>query len=104
MKNSCSPRVFLPILLLLALALSACQFSSSAPSKAPAPKPATPTGPHIALALPSSGPYAGVSAKIRNGAEINFLRLIRIIIIISYSMPQMSCSSPSILTCSRLIG
>ena len=70
MKNSCSPRVFLPILLLLALALSACQFSSSAPSKAPAPKPATPTGPHIALALPSSGPYAGVSAKIRNGAEI----------------------------------
>lgn len=35
MKNSCSPRVFLPILLLLALALSACQFSSSAPSKAP---------------------------------------------------------------------
>ena len=70
MKNSCSPRAFLPILLLLALALSACQFSSSAPSKAPAPKPATPTGPHIALALPSSGPYAGVSAKIRNGAEI----------------------------------
>ena len=69
MKNSCSPRVFLPILLLLALALSACQFSSSAPSKAPAPKPATPTGPHIALALPSSGPYAG-GAKIRNGAEI----------------------------------
>ncbi len=70
MKNSCSSRVFLPILLLLALALSACQFSSSAPSKAPAPKPATPTGPHIALALPSGGPYAGVSAKIRNGAEI----------------------------------
>ena len=70
MKNSCSSRVFLPILLILALALSACQFSSSAPSKAPAPKPATPTGPHIALALPSGGPYAGVSAKIRNGAEI----------------------------------
>lgn len=70
MKNSCSPRVFLPILLLLVLALSACQFSPSAPSKAPAPKPATPTGPHIALALPSSGPYAGVAAKIRNGAEI----------------------------------
>lgn len=69
MKNSCSSRVFLPLLLLLVLALSACQFPA-APSKAPAPKPATPTGPHIALALPSSGPYAGVAAKIRNGAEI----------------------------------
>ena len=69
MKNSCSSRVFLPLLLLLVLALSACQFPA-APGKAPAPKPATPTGPHIALALPSSGPYAGVAAKIRNGAEI----------------------------------
>ena len=69
MKNSCSSRVFLPLLLLLVLALSACQFPA-APSKAPVPKPATPTGPHIALALPSSGPYAGVAAKIRNGAEI----------------------------------
>ena len=55
-------------LLLLCLALSGCKFSST--SSKEEPKPAVKQGPCIVLALPSSGPYAGISNKIRRGATV----------------------------------
>lgn len=56
------------LLILLCVALSGCKFSST--SSKEEPKPAVKQGPCIVLALPSSGPYAGISNKIRRGATV----------------------------------
>ena len=56
------------LLVLLCLALSGCTLSSSGSKETP--KPAVQQGPCIVLALPSSGPFAGISNKIRRGATV----------------------------------
>lgn len=62
--------------LLLALlgSLAACQmpFGLGQRASQPAPQPATPaqvSGPCVVLALPSSGTYAPIAAKVRHGAQ-----------------------------------